>query len=70
MADAIKHTGTPVTGEYTLCGVAWDCNHLSDCAEEPDVSFVAPGEAITCPDCRKVIAYCKTIKHWKEPTND
>lgn len=60
------HTGNPVTGEYTLCGIAWDCNHLDACSEEPDVHFAGPGEAVTCELCRKVIAYCKTFKHWKE----
>ncbi|WP_422505921.1 hypothetical protein [Stenotrophomonas sp. GZD-301] len=69
MAEPVKHTRTPVTGEYTLCGVAWDCNHLKDCADEPDVLFADPSEKITCPDCRKVIAYCKTIKRWEATTN-
>lgn len=50
-----------------MCGVAWDCNHMDTCADEPDVFFAEAGQTIDCADCRKVIAYCKTVKRWKEP---
>ncbi|GEM_PF-4425112 len=64
---ATRHAGNPACEEYTLCGVAWDCNHMDTCADEPDVFFAESGQTINCADCRKVIAYCKAVKRWKEP---
>ena len=66
----VLHAGNPASGEYTLCGVAWDCNHLDMLAGEADVEFACAGQVIDCPECRKVIAYCKSIKGWKEPSHE
>jgi len=40
---------------------------MDTCADEPDVFFAESGQTINCADCRKVIAYCKAVKRWKEP---
>jgi hypothetical protein len=65
----MKHTTNPAQGDYTLCGVAYDCNHLDSCAEEDDVNFAGPGELVTCDRCREVIAFCKQHRRNRVPTS-
>lgn len=52
-------------GEFTLCGMAFDAHESGD-ADEP-VVFAHQGQIITCPDCRTIINYVKTFKHYRQP---
>ncbi|CAA2409827.1 hypothetical protein [Xanthomonas phage Suba] len=62
----MKHGTDPGQGsEFTICGIAFDAHDSGD--YDRTIEFAQPGEVITCPECRKVIAYFKSIKHWKEP---
>lgn len=65
----MRHGSDPSQGgEFTICGIAFDAFDSGD-VDEP-TRFASPGETITCPECRKVIAYFKSIRHWKEPCNE
>jgi hypothetical protein len=53
-----------VQPEFTLCGDAFDlCKGDDTDALTPNVA--QPGDLITCPNCRKQIAACKTVKRWR-----
>lgn len=43
-----------VNAEYTLCGVAYDAPDDPMCKAEP-FKFAAPGESVTCEECKNAI---------------
>lgn len=54
-----KHTESPINGEYSLCGRAYDDDE-SDDRDGPPV-FAKVGERITCAECLTIIRFCKSI---------
>lgn len=63
---SVRHgTGVNVGGEFTLCGLACDAFESGD-ADKP-VTFAAPGEIVTCKECRDVIYHVKTFRGYRAP---
>lgn len=61
----IHGEGPTAGGDFTMCGLASDAFLTGD---EPDpVNIAVPGESITCPQCRAVIAFYRGIRHNRQP---
>lgn len=56
----------PTLPEFTLCGMAFDAYDSQD--TDVPVVFAAPGETITCPDCRRFISLMRAYRtNFKQP---
>lgn len=66
MSCEIIHGGQPGQGgEFTMCGVAFDAFDSGGVEEE--IIFAEPGDLITCPACREVIAFYRTVRRNRQP---
>lgn len=59
----IIHCESPLNGEYTLCGDAFDLSVNDDSEyKEGQVTFRQEGQKVTCPKCILVIKLCRKVK--------
>ena len=64
----MKHALSPQgDGEFTVCGFAFDAHDSGD-HDEPIV-FAGNGEAVTCPECRRIVVEFRSIKIGRLPSN-
>lgn len=71
----LRRKCAPGLEEHTLCGTAPECS--SEEADEfgsrdydsPDFDweFAKRGDRVTCPDCLRLIAYCKQFRYNRVP---
>lgn len=62
-------TQSPLNGEFTLCGDAFDLCAVDD-SEATAPIFAAPGDVIDCELCRAIIDRCKSIRNYREPDHE
>lgn len=58
----VVHSSNPCSFQYTLCGLAYDAPLDNDKDTCTDDIMAETGEPIDCPECIRVIKYCKTLK--------
>ncbi len=57
-AEGLVHAESPILGEYTLCGDAFDLT-----SEEPGYAWKpTKAKAVTCPQCAAVIQGVRNLK--------
>lgn len=63
-----KHAISPAgSGEFAACGLAFDAHDSGD-HDEP-VIFAGAGEAVTCPECRRIVIEFRSVKIGRLPSN-
>ena len=58
--DGVHLMGPDLGGEFTLCGVAFDCEEDRELDGGPLVR--TKKKVVTCPHCIRIIDYCKGVK--------
>lgn len=49
--------------EFTMCGMAFDAHWTGDSDEV--IVMAAPGELVTCADCRRAIDHARTFARYR-----
>lgn len=57
------HAEGIIPPEFTMCGMAFDAHCTGDSDEV--ISMAAPGELVTCKDCRRAIDYARTFNRYR-----
>ena len=58
----IVHSIHPCNFQYTLCGLAYDAPLDRENDTCSDNIMINTDECINCPECIKIIQYCKKLK--------
>lgn len=64
----IRHLQSAHDSEFTLCGIAFDCN-MKDDETELNTELNLEQSNVNCRQCLNVIHYCKKFPKSKESKN-
>ena len=61
----VIHSANPCAFQHTLCGLAYDAPLEDESDICTDDIMTETGKPIDCPECIRLIRYCKNLKYKK-----